>query len=239
MLIENFIAIQMAAGGKGMQPHPRNGPNRKAEAHLKALEERMQAEVLAWESEKQDLAEYEAETDRLILLFREGKMDELEVLAESQRPAGELLPQEEEGELDEEEVRAREEAQAAMIWAQALDSGSLSHPQQEADEAAGTKASRRQSKGKAKAIALPSNQGDLDGSEHDKRLEDVEFNVSTSHRQFDCFGGANTDTALHRSIFCDKMRTPTPNYQVLRRVICKLFLRAQAALWTSAILRRL
>ncbi len=157
----------------------------------------MQAEVIAWESEKQDLEEYEAETERLREMLKAGQVDELLEIAAQQRHGGPLVPDVEEdvealiqgaddagteaGEIEEEDLIARQEARAAIEWALALQSGTVAAATAQ-DSGAGAKKGR-QSKGKGKAAAIPAvptTQADLDGSEHDKRWQEVEFNVSPS-----------------------------------------------------------
>ncbi|KDN52877.1 hypothetical protein K437DRAFT_253823 [Tilletiaria anomala UBC 951] len=165
------------------KPHPRNAPNRAAEARLKAIGEAMQAEALAWESEKQDLEEYESITQHLEKLLREGRWEEIEELEKCERPGPSTLAlhadEDEEAEgassADEEESRLREEAQDAIEWAAALATGTMPDARKKA--AAGMQSTKE--KGKKKAAKLPVGVAELAGSEFDARWSDVEFNIDS------------------------------------------------------------
>lgn len=169
--------------GKTLRPHPRNAPNRAAEARLKQLNEQMQAEVIAWESEKQDLDEYEQQTVQLQALVEKGEREMLEKIMRDERERqARLLKVSDETEVEsEEESKLRKEAKEALEWANSLAEGTLAPAHPKAPAAAG-----RKSKGKGKATAVDSEMlsgamlGPL-GTEHDVRWKDVEFNVSSDH----------------------------------------------------------
>ncbi|GAC74350.1 hypothetical protein PANT_11c00017 [Moesziomyces antarcticus T-34] len=153
---------------KRQAPHPRNESNRKASAQLSAIVEAMRNESLAWSKELTRLEDYEAETSRLeALLDDEGAAESGDVIAWDRH------------DLDEAGLQQLRDAEAAMEWLQKL----------EAEDAADAPKAKSRTKGRASKAAQARGADDdeqLQGTEHDPRWADVEFNVdllrSRSHQ---------------------------------------------------------
>ncbi|SPO49357.1 uncharacterized protein PSANT_07050 [Moesziomyces antarcticus] len=155
--------------GKRQTPHPRNESNRKASAQLSAIVEAMRNESLAWSKELTRLEDYEAETSRLeALVDDEGAAESGDVIAWDRH------------DLDEAGLQQLRDAEAAMEWLQKL----------EAEDAADAPKAKSRTKGRASRAAQARGADDdneqLQGTEHDPRWADVEFNVdllrSRSHQ---------------------------------------------------------
>ncbi len=155
--------------GKRQTPHPRNESNRKASAQLSAIVEAMRNESLAWSKELTRLEDYEAETSRLeALLDDEGAAKSGDVIAWDRQ------------DLDEAGLQQLRDAEAAMEWLQKL----------ETEDAADAPKAKSRTKGRASRAAQARGADDdneqLQGTEHDPRWADVEFNVdllrSRSHQ---------------------------------------------------------
>jgi hypothetical protein len=153
---------------KRQAPHPRNESNRKASAQLSAIVEAMRNESLAWSKELTRLEDYEAETSRLeALLDDEGAAESGDVIAWDRH------------DLDEAGLQQLRDAEAAMEWLQKL----------EAEDAADAPKAKSRTKGRSSKAAQARGADDdeqLQGTEHDPRWADVEFNVdllrSRSHQ---------------------------------------------------------